>query len=73
MTLNLSDILGRRAHIAKSAIRYTESIKTHRVGSKIRIWRRHGGKIIIVATALKLQIDYMVAMSPSVINEPPII
>ena len=71
-TLNLSDILGRRALITKSAIRYTESIKTHRVRSKISIWR-HRGRKIIVATALKLQADYMVAISPSVMNEPPTI
>ncbi len=69
---NLSDILGRRALMAKNAIRYTESKKTHRVGSKISIWRHRGGKII-VATALRLQADYMVTMSPSVMNEPPII
>ena len=65
-TLNLSDILGQRALIAKNAIRYIESIKTYRIRSKTRIWRRHGGKIIV-----RLQVDYMVAMSLSVMNEPP--
>ncbi len=73
LTLNLSDILGRSALITKSAIRYTENIKTHRVKSKTSIWRHRGRKIMIVVTALRLQINYMVAISPSVMNEPPTI
>ncbi len=70
-TLNLNDILGRCALIIKNIIRYTESIKTHRIKLKINIWRHRGGKII-VATALRLQANYMITISPSVINEPPI-
>ena len=67
-TLNFSDIFGQRALIIKNIIRYTESRKMYRIKLKINIWRYRGGKIIVI-TALRLQADYIITISPSIMNE----